>query len=47
MTENTIAKIKGTKRETTIYKTLHRKIKIEQHEPHKKPGGELKLVGSY
>jgi hypothetical protein len=21
-----------------IYKTQHRKIKIEQHEPHKKPG---------
>jgi len=26
------------KRQTTIYKTLHRKLKIEQHEPHQKPG---------
>ena len=25
---------KGTKRQTMIYKTLHRKLKIEQHEPH-------------
>jgi len=23
-----------TKKQTTIYKTLHRKLKIEQHEPH-------------
>jgi len=23
-----------TKEQTTIYKTLHRKLKIEQHEPH-------------
>jgi len=27
---------KKTKGQTTIYKTLHRKLKIEQHEPHKK-----------
>jgi len=28
--DNTIAKDKG---QTTIYKTLHRKLMIEQHEP--------------
>jgi len=33
-TNNTIAKRKRRKRQTTIYKTLHRKLKIEQHEPH-------------
>ena len=27
-----MAKIKGTKGQTMIYKTLHRKLKIEQHE---------------
>jgi hypothetical protein len=27
---------KRTKEQTTIYKTLHRKLKIEQHEPHLK-----------
>jgi hypothetical protein len=26
---------KMTKRQVMIYKTLHRKLKIEQHEPHK------------
>jgi sortase (surface protein transpeptidase) len=25
------------KRQTLIYETLHRKLTIEQHEPHKKP----------
>ena len=25
---------KGTTRQTMIYKTLHRKLMIEQHEPH-------------
>ena len=25
---------KGTTRQTMIYKKLHRKLKIEQHEPH-------------
>ena len=25
---------KGTKGQTMMYKTLHRKLKIEQHEPH-------------
>jgi hypothetical protein len=29
-----MAERKGTERQTTIYKTLHGKIKIEQHEPH-------------
>jgi len=29
-----MAKRKRTKGQTTIYKTLHRKLKIEQHEPH-------------
>ena len=27
-------KRKRTKKQTTIYKTSHRKLKIEQHEPH-------------
>ena len=34
-TDNTMAKRKGTKGQATIYKTLHRKQKIEQHEPSK------------
>ena len=33
----TIRKSIRTKGRTTIYKTLHRKLKIEQHEPHWKP----------
>ena len=33
-TDNTMAKRKRTKEQTTIYKTLHRKLKIEQHETH-------------
>jgi hypothetical protein len=33
-TDNTMAKGKRTKGQTLIYKTLHRKQKIEQHEPH-------------
>ena len=32
---------KGTKEQTTIYKSLHRKLKIDQHEHHEKLGGEL------
>jgi hypothetical protein len=35
-----MAKQKKT-RTTTIYKTLHRKLKIEKHEP-TKPKGELR-----
>jgi len=34
MTNNTMTKRKVTKRQTMIYKTLHRKLKIEQHKPH-------------
>ena len=33
-TDNTMAKRKRTKGQITIYKVLHRKQKIEQHEPH-------------
>jgi len=33
-TDNTMAKGKTTKGQTTIYKTLHRKLKVEHHEPH-------------
>jgi hypothetical protein len=32
-TDNTIAIRKGINGQTTIYKTLHRKQKIEQHQP--------------
>jgi hypothetical protein len=32
-TNNTMAKRKRTNGQTKIYKTLHRKLKIEQHEP--------------
>ena len=31
---NTMAKRKRSKRQTTIYKALHRKLKIKQHTPH-------------
>ena len=31
---NTMAKGKRTKGQTTIFKTLHRKLKIKQHERH-------------
>jgi len=34
-TDNTMAKRKSTKGQTTIYKKLDRKLKIEQHEPAK------------
>jgi hypothetical protein len=33
-TDNTMAKRKSTKGQTMIYKILHRKLKIELHEPH-------------
>jgi hypothetical protein len=33
-----MAKRKRKKEQTAIYKTLHRKLKIEQHEPHYKLG---------
>jgi hypothetical protein len=32
-TDNTMAKRIGTNGRTTIHKTMHRTIKIEQHEP--------------
>jgi hypothetical protein len=32
-----MAKRKRTKWQTTIYKTLDRKLEIQQHEPHYKP----------
>jgi hypothetical protein len=36
-----MAKQKGAKGQTMIYKTLHRKEKTEQHKPHYKPGVNL------
>jgi len=33
-----MTKRKKKKGQTTIYKILHRKLKIEQHKPHQKPG---------
>jgi hypothetical protein len=33
-----MAKRKSTKGQTTIYKTLHKKLKMEQHEPTKNRG---------
>jgi hypothetical protein len=33
-TDNTMANGKRTKGQKRIYKTLHRKLKIEQHETH-------------
>jgi hypothetical protein len=35
-TDNTLAKKKKDEKQPLIYKTLHSKLKIEQHEPHKK-----------
>jgi hypothetical protein len=35
--DNTMANTKRTKVQTTIYKALHKKLKIEQHEPYEKP----------
>jgi hypothetical protein len=32
--DNTMAKRRRTKEQAIIYKTLHRKLKIEQHESH-------------
>ena len=32
-TDNTMGKRKSAEVQTTIYKTLHRKLQIEQHEP--------------
>ena len=33
-TDNTKVKRKRSKRQTVVDKSLHRKLKIEQHEPH-------------
>ena len=33
-----MVKRKQTKQQATIYKTLHRKLNIEHHKPHQKPG---------
>jgi hypothetical protein len=35
---NTMVKRKRTKGQTTIYKTVHIKLKMEQHEPTKNRG---------
>jgi len=37
---NIMIKINKTRRQTMIYKTLHRKLNTEEHDPHK-TGGEL------
>jgi hypothetical protein len=34
LTDNTMVKRKSTKRQTTIYKALHRNLRIEQRVPH-------------
>ena len=39
-----LAKGKRTKRQTTIHKTQHRKLKINQHEPHKNMLGYLDRI---
>ena len=39
-----MAERKGTKCKTMIYKTLHKKLTIEQYEPHKNKG-ELMCSG--
>ena len=36
---------KGKKTKTIIYKSLHRKLEIEQHVPHNKTRGELRCPG--
>jgi hypothetical protein len=35
-TDNTMAKGKKTKGQTMFYKAIHRKLKIDEYEPHKK-----------
>ena len=37
MTTNTMAQGKRKKQQIMFYKTLHRKLRINQHEPHKEP----------
>jgi hypothetical protein len=41
-TDNAIAQITRTKGQTTIYKTLHIKLKIKEHEPYR----DWKEIGS-
>jgi hypothetical protein len=43
--DNAMAKRKRTKEQTMIYKTLHRKLKIDQHKPLLKNGRELTCSG--
>jgi hypothetical protein len=40
-----MAKHKKIKEQTLIYKILHRKLNIEQHEPHNKNMGEHRCSG--
>ena len=40
-----MSKRKWTKEQTVVYKTLHRKQEIEEHEPYLKTGGELWCPG--
>jgi len=42
-----MAKRKETKRQTIMYKTLHRKLKIEQHKRNKKHGMNSDAVDGY
>ena len=42
---NTLVKRKQTKGQTIIYKTLHRKLQVEQHEHHTENQGELGCSG--
>ena len=42
----TIHWAKKNKRQTMIYKTLHRKLKIKPHEPHKRFGDEPMRSGT-
>jgi hypothetical protein len=37
-TDNTMATRQRTQTQIMIYKTLHRKLKVEQHEPYKRMG---------
>jgi hypothetical protein len=46
MRDSTTAKWKRAKGQTTIYKTLHRKLKIEQHEHEQNTEGELRWPGT-
>ena len=43
--DNTMSKIKRKKEQTAIYKTSHRKLKIEQHQPPLKTVGGLRWSG--